>query len=176
MRMRLALLGCLCVIACEQSVHLKTTRPVSKIIIDGEDIGASDTLGREVLLPVRFGPAHYQLFDERGLIAKDVVERSHLDPWVFGASVGSAMFLAPALSFLGVLLVNPAWVFSTTVFLNGGGAGSFLAFLSQTASFWTFPAATLGFCIGLLPLLGLLRAERLPDVILLSAPEEERWR
>jgi hypothetical protein len=86
------------------------------------------------------------------------------------------MFLAPMLSMVGVLLVNPAWVFSPTVFLNGGGVGSFFAFLSQTASFWTFPAATLGLCIGLLPLLGLLRAEGLPEVLLLAAPEEERWR
>lgn len=162
------LIGLVMASACTQTVHLKSAKRITKAVIDGETVENIGPEGRDVILPVKFGAAHYELYDRDLLIGKGRVERSQINPWSYGLSVGGAMVLTPALALTGVLAVNPAWVFSSSVFLQGGGVGAFWAYLTQTASAWTFPAATLGAAIGLLPLLGLLYSEKLPDVVMLS--------
>jgi len=148
-----------------QSVHVKTSARVSQLTIDGKELGAIGPDGKDVEVPVNFGAASFTAFDGEKKIANGLLARKQISPFAFGPSVGGAMVLAPILGFAGAVAVNPSWVFAPSVFLHGGGLGSFWAYLAQTASFWTFPAVTLGLAIGLLPLVGLLYSERLPDVV-----------
>lgn len=161
-------------VGCAQSIHLKTTRIVSQVIIDGEAVGAASPQGREAAVPVKFGAASYELYDQEILVGKGFINRTQINPWSYGFSVGGAMLLTPALALAGAIAVNPAWIFASSVFLQGGGVGTFWAYLAQTASFWTFPAVTLGAVVGLLPLAGLLYSERLPDVVLLTTHDSTR--
>ena len=155
-------------VGCSQRVHVKTTRYVPKAIIDTTVVEDLNINGKDVVIPVGFGAAAYELFDHEARVGKGFIERSHINPWTFGLSVGGAAVLAPTLALAAVVAVNPAWIFAPSVFLDGKGVGSFLAYLSQAASIWTVPAAALGAAIGLLPLIGLFFSERLPDVVTLD--------
>lgn len=166
--MRCLVLSALLLCACSQNVHIKTSQRVSKLVIDDAVLGEITPEGKDVTLPVKFGPASYSAYDGNRIVASGSIPRSRIDPWTYGLSVGGAMVFAPTLGFFSALAVNPAWFFAPTVFLNGGSVGSFWAYLAQTASVFTFPAATLGFLIGLLPLVSLIYAERVPDNVLLS--------
>lgn len=164
----LSLLGCM------QSVHLKVTRPLSRVVIDDQVFDSVGLNGLDAQVPVNFGPAKYSVYESEKLVYEGTMPRSQIDPWIFGLSVGGAMLLTPTLAFAGALSVNPSWIFASSVFLGGGGAGSFWAYLAQTASFWTMPMALLGAALGLLPLIGLAYSERLPDVVLIATPEDLR--
>jgi hypothetical protein len=154
--------------ACSQNVHIKTSQRVTQVVIDGAELGPIGPEGKDVVVPVKFGAASYSLYDGNKIISSGFLPRSQIYPWSYGLSIGGAMVAAPVLGFVGAVAVNPAWFFAPAVFLHGGGAGSFWAHIAQIASMWTFPAATLGILIGLLPLLGLVYSERLPDVVLLN--------
>jgi hypothetical protein len=151
--------------SCTQSVHVKTSQRVSQLIIDGKELGPIGPEGKDVAVPVKFGSAKYTALNGDTTIASGLLARTQINPWTYGLSVGGAMVLAPTIGFGCAVAVNPSWFFAPSVFLEGGGIGAFWAYLSQTASIWTIPAATIGIAIGLLPLLGFLYSERLPDVV-----------
>lgn len=160
----LAALALVCV-ACEQNVHIKTSTRVSQLVIDKKELGAFGPDGKDAVIPVNFGAASYSAFDGEKMSASGLLARTHINPWSYGLSVGGAMVASPILGFGFAISVNPAWFYAPSVLMNGGGMGAFWAYLAQSASVWTFPAATLGLLIGLLPLVGLLYSERLPDVV-----------
>lgn len=147
---------------------------MSQLIVDGKDLGSIGPEGKDVLVPVKFGSANYRVMQGDKIVANGLLARKQISPFGFGPSVGGAMLLAPVLGLAGAIAANPSWIFAPSVFLSGGGLGSFWAYLAQTASFWTFPAVTLGFAIGLLPLVGLLYSERLPDVVWINIGDPRR--
>lgn len=159
---------------CAQNVHVKSTSAISKVVIDDYVISDIGPTGKEAILPIRFGPASYQIFQNDELILEGELPRTQVSPLVFGLAVGGAVVFTPTLAISAAILVNPSWIFASSVFVNGGGASSFWAYFAQTASFWTLPAIFLGAAIGLLPLVGLAYSERLPDVVLIATPESMR--
>lgn len=163
-----------CLAGCSQWVHVRAPSGAARVVLQERSAPVADG-GSWVQVPHGLGPVPYRVIDARGqLLQSGRLERTKLDPLIVGLSVTGAAVAAPLLAWAGVHVANPSWsgVFAAAaetkrqsdIDLDVG------PYLRQSLSPWTIPIATVFGAIGLLPLLGLSFAGKLPGEVILDAP------
>ncbi|MEM7494643.1 MAG: hypothetical protein AAF471_00550 [Myxococcota bacterium] len=163
-----------CFAGCSQWVHVKAPPSAARVVL--HDKSAPVTAGGSwVQVRHGLGPVSYRVVDAQGqLLKRGRLERTKLDPLVVGLSVAGAAVAVPLLAWAGVNVANPSWsgVFAAVaekkrqsdIDIDAG------PYLRQSLSPWTIPIATVFGAIGLLPLVGLSFAGKLPSEVILDAP------
>lgn len=164
----LAILFALCASACAtQKVYVRAAQEAAHVVLSNQRVPVID--GRAVVeLSTGLGPVSYSVYNAKGhVLDEGKLTRTRQDPLVMGLSIAGAIVAVPVLAFVGVLVANPSWAdaFSNVAKTAGGNLG---AFLTNSMSAWTLPIATVFGALGLLPLLGLLRSEKLPDEVVVG--------
>ncbi len=173
--MRLAVLATvlMCFAGCSQWVHVKAPKNAARVVLHNK---SAPVANGSAWVQVRhgLGPVPYRVVNARGqLLESGRLERTKRDPLIVGLSVAGAMIATPLLAWAGVNVANPSWggVFALAgekkqkdnIDVDVG------PYLRQSLSAWTIPIATVFAAMGLLPLVGLSFAGKLPDEVLLGA-------
>lgn len=159
----------LCTTACAtQRVFVRAPQQAAQVVL--ADQAAPVSSGRaSIEVPQGIGPVPYSVYDSRGnLLDQGQLARTKRDPLITSMSIVGTVIAVPVLAFTGVLVANPSWwaAFSNVSQTPGG---NLRAFLANSMSTWTLPVATIFGALGLLPLLGLLKSEKLPDEVVVGS-------
>ncbi|MEM7589392.1 MAG: hypothetical protein AAF320_04475 [Myxococcota bacterium] len=164
----LTVLFLVCVSGCgTQRVYVRAPQEAAHVVLANQRVPVVSGEA-SVQLQKGFGPVSYSVYDRDGqLLNEGKLARTQKDPLVTSLSIVGTIVAVPVLAFAGVLVANPSWpaAFRNVSKTAGGNLGAFLA---NSMSSWTLPIATAFGALGLLPLLGLLRSEKLPDEVVVG--------
>ena len=147
-----------------QVVYVRAPQAAGHVVLSNQRVPVMDSKAF-VELPKGFGPVSYSVYNKKGrLLHEGKLARTQRDPLITGLSIAGAVVAVPVMAIVGVLIANPSWpaAFKHVAKTPGANLGAFLA---NSMSSWTLPVAAVFGAVGLLPLLGLLKSEMLPDEV-----------
>jgi hypothetical protein len=157
---------CLNLSGCKHSVRFETTPPNGYLTVDGQSLGKVSPEGLSAQMSSGYGPTPYRLVYVDGFERSGMLPRSGVDGVLTTLALLGPLVCAPMLCGLGVCVVNPGWgvaLLSGSVTSVGACQG-----LMTVASPWTMPTASLLGSLGFIPAGLLLKAERLPDRVVIE--------
>ena len=147
--------------SCKHTIHVYSKNEKNNVTLGDRNLGTIPKEGRLIEVSSGFGPVEYKIENNNILKERGVIPRSEKNGLITGLSISAAAFLIPVMTTLGLLVANPSWIeVPYKIYQNPHEAS---IFMKDTASSYTIPITAIFAVVGMLPLLGLLTSESLPN-------------